>query len=42
LLKVSSLAVQLEDSIDELDINPVVVYEKGAGVMAADALIITR
>jgi len=41
LMKVSRLAVELEDSIDEIDINPLLVYEKGAGVIAADALIVT-
>ncbi len=42
LLKVSCLAVQLEDSIEEMDINPLIVYEQGEGVVAADAMIITR
>lgn len=41
LMKVSRLAVELEESIDEIDINPLLVYEKGAGVIAADALIVT-
>lgn len=40
LMKVSRLAIELEDSVDEIDINPLIVYEKGAGAVAADALII--
>ncbi len=40
LMKVSRLALELEDSIDEIDINPLIVYEEGAGAVAADALII--
>ena len=42
LLKVSRLAVELEDSIEEMDINPLIVYEKGAGAVAADALIVPK
>ncbi len=42
LLKVSDLAVRLEDLIEELEINPLFVYEEGSGAVAADALIITR
>ncbi|MDW7728723.1 MAG: acetate--CoA ligase family protein [Bacillota bacterium] len=40
LLQVSRLAVELEDVIEEMDINPLVVYEEGKGVIAADALIV--
>jgi acetate---CoA ligase (ADP-forming) len=40
LMKISRLAVEMEDYIDELDINPLIVYEKGAGAVAADALIV--
>lgn len=40
LMKVSRLAVELKDSIGEIDINPLIVFEKGAGVVAADALIV--
>lgn len=40
LMKVSRLAVELGEQIEELDINPLVVYEEGAGAVAADALII--
>jgi len=42
LLKVSRLAVELEDRLEELDINPVIVYEEGAGAVAADALLVLR
>lgn len=42
LLKVSRMAIELSDQINELDINPLLVYEKGAGAVAADALIIPR
>lgn len=42
ILKVSRLAVELEDKIAELDINPLIVYEKGKGLVAADALIVLK
>jgi acetate---CoA ligase (ADP-forming) len=42
ILKVSRLAVELEDKIAELDINPLIVYEKGKGVVAADALVVLK
>jgi len=34
--------VELEDRLEELDINPVIVYEEGAGAVAADALLVLR
>jgi acetate---CoA ligase (ADP-forming) len=40
LMKVSRLAVELEGSIEEMDINPLVLFEKGA--VAADALIVPK
>jgi len=40
LMKVSRLAVELEGSIEEMDINPLVLFEKGA--VAADVLIIPK
>lgn len=40
LMKVSRLAVELKDNILEMDINPLILYEKGAGAVAADALIV--
>jgi acetyltransferase len=39
LVKLSALAVDLKDSVGELDINPLIVMPKGRGVKAADALI---
>jgi acetyltransferase len=39
LVKLSALAVDLKDSVAELDINPLIVLPKGSGVKAADALI---
>jgi acetate---CoA ligase (ADP-forming) len=41
LVKLSALAVDLKDSVAELDINPLIVLPKGQGVKAADALIRT-
>ena len=40
LLKVSRLAVELEEELAELDINPLILFEEGRGCMAADALFI--
>ena len=40
LMKVSRLAAELSDQVEELDINPLIVYEEGAGAVAADALVI--
>jgi acyl-CoA synthetase (NDP forming) len=39
IVKLSALAIDLEDSLAELDVNPLFVMEKGRGVVAADALI---
>jgi acyl-CoA synthetase (NDP forming) len=39
IVKLSALAIDLKDSLAELDINPLFVMEKGKGVKAADALI---
>ncbi|QNU07183.1 acetate--CoA ligase family protein [Peribacillus butanolivorans] len=38
LLKVSALVTDYKDSIEELDINPLIVYENG--IKAADAMIV--
>jgi len=38
-LQLAQLAVDLEDQINELDINPVIVFSEGRGLKAADALI---
>lgn len=42
LLRVSQLAMDLEDSISELDINPLIIFEEGKGAKAVDALVIPR
>ncbi|UCF79482.1 MAG: acetate--CoA ligase family protein [Candidatus Eiseniibacteriota bacterium] len=42
LIKVSRLALELEDSIAELDINPLIVLPEGQGASVADALVIKR
>ena len=42
LLRVSRLAVDLGDTISEIDINPLMVLDKGEGVRAADALVVLR
>ncbi|HYH41989.1 MAG TPA: acetate--CoA ligase family protein, partial [Burkholderiales bacterium] len=39
IVKLSALAIDLQDDLAELDINPLFVMEKGKGVVAADALI---
>ncbi len=41
LLKVSRMGVELEDAVEEIDINPLILYEAGKGAVAADALIVT-
>ena len=42
LVRVSELAWQMRDRLAELDINPLIVRPQGAGVVAADALIVLR
>ncbi|MGH8618438.1 MAG: acetate--CoA ligase family protein [Burkholderiales bacterium] len=42
LVRVSTLAWALRDRIAELDINPLIVRERGHGVVAADALLVLR
>jgi acetyltransferase len=42
LLKVSRMAIDLGDVISEIDINPLMVLDKGKGVKAVDALIVLR
>lgn len=39
IVKLSQLAVDLGDTISEIDINPLVVFEKGKGAKAVDALV---
>ena len=40
LVSVSQMAAQLEGSLGELDINPLMVLPEGQGVKAADALVV--
>ena len=40
LVRVSQMAAQLEGSLGELDINPLMVLPAGQGVKAADALVV--
>jgi acetate---CoA ligase (ADP-forming) len=40
LVKMSTLALDLEQYISEIDINPLMVLPQGAGAVAADALIV--
>mgnify|MGYP004668747947 CR=1 FL=1 len=42
LVKVGRLAADGVDSLDSLDINPLLVYPEGQGVLAVDALIETQ
>jgi acetyltransferase len=42
LLRISRLALDLEDVIAEIDINPVMVGAKGCGAKAVDALIVLK
>ena len=41
LVKVSRLAYEMEDLIQEMDINPLIVQARGDGAVAADALFVT-
>ena len=40
LVRVSRLAIELEDLIQEMDINPLIVQARGEGAVAADALFV--
>ena len=42
LLKLSKLSIDLVDVVSEIDINPLIVLDKGNGVKAVDALIVPR
>jgi acetyltransferase len=42
LVKVSHMAMELEDTVAELDINPLLVLPEGKGVCVADALVIKK
>ena len=41
-LSVASLAIACDGRLAELDLNPVVVREKGAGAVAVDSLVVLR
>ncbi|HWP57937.1 MAG TPA: acetate--CoA ligase family protein [Candidatus Acidoferrales bacterium] len=38
----AQLALDLQDSIEEIDLNPVIVLPEGQGVLAVDGLVVTR
>ncbi|NLA26641.1 MAG: hypothetical protein GX878_04530 [Firmicutes bacterium] len=40
MMQLSRMAVELEDHIAELDINPLILYPEGEGAVAADALVV--
>jgi acetyltransferase len=42
LVRVSQMAVHLEGTLAELDINPLMVMPAGQGVKAVDALVVLR
>jgi acetyltransferase len=42
IMKLSHLSLDLKDSVAELDINPLIVFEKGEGAKALDALVIGK
>src|SRR6059058_2936037 len=42
LVRVSYLAIHLEEDLAELDINPLMVLPSGQGVKAVDALVVLR
>ena len=42
IVRLSALALDLEQQVGELDINPLFVFPRGQGVKAADALIRPR
>lgn len=42
MVKISEYAVQNKETLVEMDINPVFVYEKGEGICVIDALVIKK
>jgi acetyltransferase len=42
LLRISRLAQDCRDIITEIDINPLIVFDEGRGVKAADALVVLK
>jgi acetyltransferase len=42
ILRISRLAHDWKDVISEIDINPLIVFDEGQGVKAADALVVLK
>ncbi len=42
LLRISRLAQDCKDIITEIDINPLIVFDEGGGLKAADALVVLK
>jgi acyl-CoA synthetase (NDP forming) len=42
LLRISRLALDCKDIISEIDINPLIVFDEGCGLKAADALVVLK
>jgi len=42
LLRISRLAQDCKDIISEIDVNPLIVFDEGRGVKAADALVVLK
>jgi acetyltransferase len=42
LLRISRLAQDYKDIITEIDVNPLIVFDEGRGVKAADALVVLK
>jgi acetyltransferase len=42
LLRISRLAQDCKDTITEIDVNPLIVFDEGCGVKAADALVVLK
>ncbi|MGM0651793.1 MAG: acetate--CoA ligase family protein [Bacillota bacterium] len=42
IMNISRLALELKDEIEEIDINPLILYENGSGAVAADCLVVAK
>ncbi|KGK91313.1 hypothetical protein DP73_04110 [Desulfosporosinus sp. HMP52] len=42
IMKVSAMVTELKDQVEELDINPLIVYPAQMGAKAADAMVVLR
>jgi len=42
LLRVSQLSIDLGNSISEIDINPLLVFDEGKGIKVVDALVVLK